>query len=286
MFQHNQFLGEICIPFDTYEFETPMQEKFYKLNDYSKMDMIPNPHLERRRSTIYRVRTKVPESITGVPTLYDSSTDLRAVGEEGANLSDENKEENSSKLPVINVESEDLKSESDKESATMSSERVRDQSPVAFPVDVSYSPSTTPEQLSSRSSSSASQAKCDSCKTPSGKKSPTSLTTKSPTTKSPTAKIASEHQSKARKPLATSTPKSKYHTVSASTRPSTAAKIVSSSKQQCKPKGGVQSHSLTSTSSSILDHPKHQGTPSGTATHFAVKKLEAEKDSSLKELLI
>ena len=154
MFQRNQFLGEICIPFDTYEFEV-LEEKYYQLCDYSQLDMIPNPNLQRTRSTIYRVRTKLPEQPTNVPTLYDSSMDLRgeeegkgdkesaALGGEGAHK----QEDMGFTLPVINVESEDFRSQSHEESNVEA-------------VNVQHTPSpTSSPETTSRPSSSMSQHK-------------------------------------------------------------------------------------------------------------------------------
>ena len=167
MFQRNQFLGEICIPFDTYEFEV-QEEKYYQLCDYSQLDMIPNPNLQRTRSTIYRVRTKLPEQPTSVPTLYDSSMDLRgeeegkgdkesaALGGEGAHK----QEDLGFTLPVINVESEDFRSQSHEESNVEA-------------VNVQHTPSPTPSpETTSRPSSSMSQHKDEDQTKPNKKKSP------------------------------------------------------------------------------------------------------------------
>lgn len=275
IFKHNQFLGETCIPFDTYEFDTPMEEKYFKLSDYSKMDMIPNPNLARRQSTIYRVRTRTTLGASGVPTLYDSSTDLR----EGADGLDKDKtepvpatqdmEDIGFVVPVINVEEE----ESGMEATGISVERDISQSPELTPTppvrsspvqstpileqpsSVRTSPSLqspsppiqsppppiqsppehpspapspvrtpTPSQLTSRSSSPASQVtKSD------GHKTPTTVPVRSP--------AHQKHQAK-KQSAARSAPKPKYSVISASTRPPprTASKTVSSSKVQTMPR--------------------------------------------------
>ena len=181
VFQHNQFLGEICLALDTYDFETASQEeKYYKLCDYSSLEMIPNPNLARRQSTKYRVRTKVPEGATGVPTLYDSSTDLRATEAEGE-LAKE----------AASASAGEGRDESDRESILTGSEKA-----LTVP---DRAVTSTPEQLSSQSSPSGTPSK-----TPAEKKTPKART------------LPHDHASKPHKP--------KYHTVSASTRPSAAAR--------------------------------------------------------------
>lgn len=74
-FQHNQFLGETCISFEFYEFENPLEERTYKLEDYSKMDMVPNPNFPQRQNTIIRVRVLANQKEARTPTLSDLSVE-------------------------------------------------------------------------------------------------------------------------------------------------------------------------------------------------------------------
>ena len=77
MLQRNQFLGETCIPFDTYTFEVPLEKVQYELTDYTKVDVVPSCSLTRKPSTVYRMRLHDDKANFGVSgSLVDSSFDF------------------------------------------------------------------------------------------------------------------------------------------------------------------------------------------------------------------
>lgn len=75
VFKHNQFLGETCIHLDTYKFDEDPWERSHKLNDYSELDMIPNPNLQRSNS-IYRVRFKVARNAADAPDMTAAEDEI------------------------------------------------------------------------------------------------------------------------------------------------------------------------------------------------------------------
>lgn len=252
------------------------------------MDIIPNPNLARRQSTTYRVRTKIDRKPEGVPTLYDSSidltdidgtatdatatdataTDITTADLTAAGMATADTEEVSSFLretsPNVDPTESDttgMESVQGKSSTLPTGSKLPDinvevtddedtvkESVIALSVDKSLNMSSAsspiinvPSPELQLTSSSDNEAKADDHKPQTLKsrgKRPISYT------KTPSKGLSQPKK----KPLASSTPKPKYQTISASSRPSRAGSRSLPRSVQAPPKAGGQAKALSTSS--------------------------------------